>query len=213
MVVGIGAPLPSRFEPTMDRYAAWLSSVISVHDSVDLVGQDWGGLLVLRVVSGRPSNVRSWTADSPDLDDGFVWHAGAQGWQDPQRAEQLQHWFTVAEIGERAAMLRRLGVDESHAEKIAPDLDATMASAMTVLYRSASDIGSEWGAGIRAIEIPGLCVVAGADQFRSPESVRALASRTNAERLELPSAGHFWMLDDPGAVAVGLRSFWASLSS
>ncbi|HEY3143017.1 MAG TPA: alpha/beta fold hydrolase, partial [Acidimicrobiales bacterium] len=48
---GFGCPLPDGFDPTMDRYAEWLIAELErLGSPVDLVGHDWGGGFVLRVV-------------------------------------------------------------------------------------------------------------------------------------------------------------------
>ena len=49
---GFGCPLPDGFEPTMHRYAAWLSEALAGFDEVDLVVHDWGALLALARARG-----------------------------------------------------------------------------------------------------------------------------------------------------------------
>ena len=52
---GFDAARPAGFGATMDEYAAWLAAELErLGDAVDLVGHDWGGGLVVRVVSTRP---------------------------------------------------------------------------------------------------------------------------------------------------------------
>jgi len=208
---GFGGELPPGFEPTMDGYAAWLATSISHLDEVDLVGQDWGGLLVLRVASAAPSNVRSWVVDSPDLDAGFAWHPGAIRWQTPGQGEQLARWIGGSPLDRRVELLATAGVPLDVAVSLAPAIDDAMTTAMLGLYRSATDIGTAWGPDLDRITAPGVCVVAGRDPFREPERVRRLADRLAARLLELPGAGHFWMLDEPEAVGRALTGFWGPL--
>jgi hypothetical protein len=47
-------------------------------------------------------------------------------------------------------------------------------------YRSACDIGSEWGPGIDTITGPGLVIAAGKDPYRTPRQCHRLAERTRA---------------------------------
>src|SRR6266700_3767695 len=62
---GFDSARPAGFGATMDEYAAWLSAQLErLGDPVDLVGHDWGGGLVVRVVSTRPELVRSWVTDT-----------------------------------------------------------------------------------------------------------------------------------------------------
>ena len=50
---------------------------------VDLVGHDWGSLLVQRVVSLRPDLIRTWACGNGPVDTEYVWHDMAQQWQTP----------------------------------------------------------------------------------------------------------------------------------
>src|SRR5690349_3384943 len=54
---GFDAPLPDHFEATKEQYAAWIVrelEALGAHDTpVDLIGHDWGSLLVQRVASTR----------------------------------------------------------------------------------------------------------------------------------------------------------------
>jgi len=60
---GFHDPLPSGFQPNKDSYANWVVSEMErLHAAVgpvDLVGHDWGALLVLRAASLRPELVQS----------------------------------------------------------------------------------------------------------------------------------------------------------
>ena len=54
---GFGTPLPPGFEPTKESYVDWLIAELErVGEPVDLVGHDWGSLLVQRVglAAARP---------------------------------------------------------------------------------------------------------------------------------------------------------------
>ena len=205
---GFGCPLPDGFEPTMQRYAGWLAEALTAFDDVDLVTHDWGALLALRILPDRPSNVRSWATDMGDLDDEFRWHDTARTWQTPGEGEALIDGMVGASPADRALMLMAAGVPEADAPEMARHLDRTMGEAILTLYRSAIDVGREWGPGIDAIEGPGLVIESGKDPFRSPARARRLAERTGAELVELPDAGHWWMLEDPTAAAEVLTPFW-----
>jgi pimeloyl-ACP methyl ester carboxylesterase len=94
---------------------------------------------------------------------------------------------------------------------MAASFDETMAKAILVLYRSAADIGNEWGPGIDAIEGPGLILESVQDPFRNADRARRLAERTGAARFELPEEGHWWMLESPAKAAAALTEFWAGI--
>lgn len=206
---GFGSPLAEGFEPTMHGYAAWLAEELQHLDEIDLVTHDWGALLALRVLADQPANVRSWVTDMGDLGDDFRWHDTARTWQTPGEGEALIDAMVGASAADRAALLVAVGVPEHEALGMASHLDSTMGEAILALYRSAVNIGTEWGPGIDRIQGPGLVVSSMQDPFRNHERAARLAKRTGAELVELPDAGHFWMLEDPAGVAALLTDFWA----
>jgi pimeloyl-ACP methyl ester carboxylesterase len=207
---GFGRALPDGFDATMHRYADWMAHALGDFDEVDLVVHDWGAILALRVLADQPANVRSWVTDMGDLDDEFRWHDAGRTFQTPGEGEALVDAMVGMNADDRAAMLTGLGVPAAHAPEMASHLDATMGQAILTLYRSAVDVGQEWGPGIDAIEGPGAVIESGQDPFRSPARAKRLAERTGAELVQLPEAGHFWMLEDPDGVAEILTRFWAA---
>src|SRR5262245_34839948 len=71
---GFDAPLPDGFVPTKEAYAAWITAHIEALGApVDLVGHDWGSLLVQRVASTRPDLVRTWAVGGGPVDREYVW--------------------------------------------------------------------------------------------------------------------------------------------
>lgn len=205
---GFGCALPAGFEPTMHRYADWLATELEDFDEVDLVTHDWGALLALRVLAGNPANVRSWATDAGDLGADFRWHAAARTWQTPGDGEAMIDGMVGASQGDRIALLMAIGVPEADALAMAEALDATMGAAILTLYRSAVDIGNEWGPGIDDISSRGLVIASMQDPFRAPDRARRLADRTGADLVELPDSGHFWMLDQPKRGAQILTEHW-----
>lgn len=210
---GFGCPLPEGFEPTMYRYADWLAEELRAFDEVDLVVHDWGALLALKVLAGKPANVRSWATDMGDLGADFRWHDTARVWQTPGDGEALIDGMVGAAPADRAALLMAVGVPEADAPDMAAHLDATMGRCILALYRSAIDIGNEWGPGIDDMEGAGLVIVSMQDPFRNHARSLRLATRTGAEVVELPDAGHFWMLQDPSRTAQILTEFWRRLDA
>ncbi len=206
---GFGIPLPEGFEPTMYRYADWLAEELTAFDEVDLVGHDWGGLLAMRVLADAPANVRTWAIDTGDLGDDFRWHETARIWQTPVEGEAFVESWLAATPEERGQLLVAVGAPAEGALRMGHAIDATMCRCILGLYRSAVDIGREWGSGIDSWSGRGLVVASMKDSFRSPDRAERLARRTGAEMLELPDSGHWWMLQEPARVARALESFWA----
>lgn len=208
---GFGCPLPAGFDPTMDGYAGWLDDQLrDVDGPIDLVGHDWGALLALRVLSRRPAAFRSWVVDFGNLDESFEWHDTARVWQTPGEGEAMIDGFVGLSAEDRGAVLEASGVPPSHAVDLAAHLDETMGAAILRLYRSAVDVGTEWGPGIDDITGHGLCIEAELDPFRSPGSVARLAERTGAAVAPLPRHGHWWMLSAPAEAARLLEAHWAA---
>jgi pimeloyl-ACP methyl ester carboxylesterase len=210
---GFDGVRPEGFGATMDEYAAWLVAQLErLDDPVDLVGHDWGGGFVVRVVSTRPELVRSWVTDAAGIGDpGFEWHDLAKTWQAPQAGEDFWEQQLAAPDQERAGVFRMFGVPEEPALDLASQLSMTMADCILDLYRSAVDVGRQWGQDFADISAPGLAVIPGEDPFLSAASAARAAARAGARTVTLDGLGHWWMLQDPARAAAVLRDFWAAL--
>jgi pimeloyl-ACP methyl ester carboxylesterase len=83
---GFGGPLLVGFEPTKEGYVEWLIAELeAVGEPVDLVGHDWGSLLVVRAATTRPDLIRTLAFGGGPIDETYVWHDVAQVWQTPAR--------------------------------------------------------------------------------------------------------------------------------
>ena len=211
---GFDTARPARFGATMAEYAAWLAAELErLGDPVDLVGHDWGGGFVVRVVSTRPELVRSWVTDAAGIGDvEFEWHDFAKIWQTPQAGEDFWDRQLAASAQERAGVFRMFGVPEEQALDLASHLTRTMADCILDLYRSAVDVGKQWGPDFAAIPAPGLVIIPSEDPFLSAASATRAAARANAKTVALDRLGHWWMLQDPVRAATVLREFWATLA-
>ena len=207
---GFGSPLPDGFESTMEGYAEWLTGELaSMDEPIHLVAHDWGALLSLRVLASRPANIASWVLDTGNLDDDFTWHDLAQVWISPGGGEEFMEAILGASVEDRAVMLAAAGVTESGALDMAAGIDSTMAAAILSLYRSAVNIGSQWGPGIDQISGRGMLIEAANDTYRAPGRIARLAARTGARVAPLADCGHWWMLDDPAGAAALIADFWS----
>lgn len=206
---GFGSALPDGFEPTMYRYAEWLADELERFDEVDLVAHDWGALLSVKVLADRSANVRTWALDIGDMTEDFRWHDAARTFQTPGEGEAVIDGWTALDPAGRAAPLEDAGAPPAAASLMGEALDPTMGVAILGLYRSAVDIGAEWGPGIDDWVGSGLVVASQDDPFRKPALARALADRTGARLLELDGVGHWWMHEAPERVAEELHRLWA----
>ena len=133
--------MPPGFDATKDSYVGWLVEQIeAIGEPVDLVGHDWGSLLVQRVVSIRPDLIRTWAAGSGTVDRDYVWHDLAQMWQTPEVGEQIMD----AMVGDALVdgLADQLGREQ--ATEVASHVDATMKDCILRLYRSAAAGFDDW---------------------------------------------------------------------
>ncbi|GHC77916.1 alpha/beta fold hydrolase [Streptomyces flavofungini] len=91
---GFGAPVPDGFASAKDEYVSWLERELAALDGpLELVGHDWGALLVARVASRSVVGLRSWAIDvAAVLHPDYVWHDAARLWQTPESGEA---WATA----------------------------------------------------------------------------------------------------------------------
>jgi pimeloyl-ACP methyl ester carboxylesterase len=221
---GFGSPLPDGFDATKEAYVDWLVGELETisagsDDSddgggqgVDIVGHDWGGGFVVRLVSIRPDLVRSWVTDAAGMGSGaFEWHPVAKIWQTPEAGEQFFAGWAAQPPEAVAATFESLGIPHDDALTMVDAVDETMASAILSLYRSAVDVGEEWSPEFRDIKAPGLVLVAEQDPYGSASRSRQGAERSGAAVAELEGLGHWWMLESPERVAPLLEEFWSRL--
>ncbi|HZB72418.1 MAG TPA: alpha/beta hydrolase [Acidimicrobiales bacterium] len=212
---GFGTPRPEGFGATKEEYVDWLVGELEARqggEPIDLVGHDWGGGFTVRLVSTRPDLVRSWVTDAAGIGDiDFEWHDFAKIWQTPGAGEEFFDQQLSASVEERAAIFELSGVPHERAVVLAAGVDRTMTDCVLPLYRSAVDVGNEWGPDFVDVPIPGLVLVPSEDPFLDADSARAGAKRTGASVAELDGVGHWWMLQDPAAGARALEAFWKTL--
>ncbi len=83
-------PTADGFGATKEEYAGWLTEEVRAFgEPVDLVGHDWGSILVQRVASTHPELIRTLACGSGPADRAYEWHAMAQLWQTPAAGEEV----------------------------------------------------------------------------------------------------------------------------
>ena len=118
----------------------------------------------------------------------------------------------AAPVQERAGVFKMFGVPEEPALDLASHINRTMADCILDLYRSAVDVGKQWGPDFVAIPAPGLVIIPSEDPFLNMASATRAAARSGARTAALDGLGHWWMLQDPARAATVLREFWATLA-
>jgi len=202
---GFGCPLPSGFTPTKEGYVDWLLAELgSIDGPIDLVGHDWGALLVMRAVSLRPAIARTWAAGAAPLDPEYEWHDAARMWQTPGVGEQMMAAMTPETM---SAALAGAGVPAADALATSSAVDETMKQCILTLYRSAVRVSEEWVGDLARITAPGLILWGDGDAFVAPRFGERMAERTRA-RLVHWDCGHWWPLERPSEVAAALEEHW-----
>lgn len=206
---GFGVPVPAGFPCTMDAYAGWLIGEMEAEaEPVDLVGHDWGGLLVQRAACLRPDLVRSWAAGGVAVDEAYVWHDTARIWQTPGEGEA----FMEAMGGDLAiAALAEWRVPAEDAAVAAAHADGVMKDAILKLYRSAVDIGAEWSPALERIAGNGLVLWGELDPFAGVDVGRRFAARAGARFHLFEDCGHWWPVERPDETAEQLEAHWSAL--
>jgi pimeloyl-ACP methyl ester carboxylesterase len=156
---GFSTDVPDGFDCTKEAYLGWLiAEVEKVGEPVDIVGHDWGALLTERLASVRPDLVHTWAAGGGAIDEKYTWHQIAQMWQTPGLGEQVMEGFTVDAL---MAAITPEGVPEAAAREMAERVDDRMKASVLPLYRSAINVGKEWGPDLDKMEKPGLLIWGG----------------------------------------------------
>jgi pimeloyl-ACP methyl ester carboxylesterase len=206
---GFDAPVPAGFDASKEAYADWLVGALdAIGEPVDLVGHDWGSLLVQRAASLRPTLIRSLACGSGPVDRDYVWHDLAQMWQTPDVGEELMAGFTPD------AMVAVLAAetDQEAAEETSHHVDDEMKRCILALYRSAVTVGEEWQDGVAAVrgQFPALVLWGRDDPYVAPEFGERLAQRLDAELLMFDDSGHWWPYRKPAETAAALEKCWSS---
>jgi len=201
---GFATPVPEGFSCTKEAYTDWVVGQLeAIGEPVDVVGHDWGSLLVQRVAVTRPDLVRSYTLANAVMTETFRWHDLAVAWQTPEVGEQVME----AMVGDALAQGLREG-GHPDAARAAEGVDATMKACILGLYRSAIDIATEWSPR-EALARPGLVLWGSGDPFAPPDDPRLASAVMDAE-LALVDGGHWAIVEHPTVAANALTRLWAT---
>lgn len=204
-----GALIPEGFGATMDEYAAWfVGELEKAGGDVDLVGHDWGALLSLRVACLRPDLIRTWTIGSGAIDPDYVWHDTAKLWQTPGVGEQFMQAMTGDLL---KGTLMGAGVPEAGAQEMANGIDDTMKDCILKLYRSAVNVGKEWGPDLPKAPKNGMLLWGVDDPYMQVKHAEYVGKVTGAKMVRLENTGHWWPLQRPDEAAKALEEHWASV--
>jgi pimeloyl-ACP methyl ester carboxylesterase len=203
---GFGCPVPDGFAASKEAYIDWLVSELErVGEPVDLVGHDWGSLLVQRVVSLRPDLIRTWACGDGPVDREYVWHDMAQQWQTPGMGEAIMAAMTSEALAEG---LPAAGLSAEDARAVALHVDDVMKDCILRLYRSALNVGAEWQDDVARIRRPALILWSRNDPYVEPRFAERLAARVQGELVLFDDCGHWLPVERPAEAAAALERFW-----
>jgi pimeloyl-ACP methyl ester carboxylesterase len=204
---GFAHPAPEGFPATKEAYVEWIVEQLEkLGGNVDLVGHDWGSLLVQRAASIRPDLLSSVACGGAAVDTAYPWHPLAQVWQTPGEGEKYMEEELTAEFG--IEHLVENGVPREYAERNIWLQDYGKDSILKI-YRSAVEIGAEWQPDLERLDLPAMVIWGRTDPYVPLEFGERLAARMKAELVVL-ECGHWWPFEKPAESAEALLRHWAS---
>jgi pimeloyl-ACP methyl ester carboxylesterase len=205
---GFACDIPAGFRCTKEEYADWLTAEIEkAGEPVDLVGHDWGAILVQRVASLRPDSIRTWASGAAVIDLEYTWHDVARLWQTPTVGEQVMLGMTPDTM---KGALAGAGVPAELAAATAEQVDDRMKDAILKLYRSATNLGADWQAELDNAREPALILWGADDPYVAARFADRLAQRVGGRAVVYENCGHWWPQERPQEAAAALEAFWAA---
>ncbi len=212
---GFTAPLPAGFAATKEAYADWAVSEVerfaAAHGPVDLVGHDWGAIIVQRVAMLRPDLVRSWVLSNAVIDPDYRGHRVARIWNTPVLGELFMALSGPKKLEQS---LVEQGVPAAvAAEEAAQWKNKDKRRAILKLYRSANGLnfGVDWAQGLDTLNGPGALVWGEGDPYVDLSVTERAAARHGVALHKIVGAGHWAIAERPREVAAALQGFWAML--
>jgi pimeloyl-ACP methyl ester carboxylesterase len=207
---GFANPAPDGFPATKEAYVEWIVAQLeALGGGVDLVGHDWGSLLVQRVASIRPDLLASVACGGAAVDVDYPWHPLAQVWQTPGEGEKYMAEELTPEFG--IEHLVENGVPREDAEQNIWLTEHGKDSILKI-YRSAIEIGAEWQPDLERLEVPAMVIWGRTDPYVPLEFGEALAQRMKGELVVL-ECGHWWPFERPAESAEALVRHWSAAAA
>lgn len=212
---GFTGPLPAGFAATKEAYADWAIAEVEAlahqHGPVDIIGHDWGAIIVQRVAMQRPDLVRSWVLSNAVIDPDYRGHRVARIWNTPLLGELF---MAISTPNTLIKSLADQGVPaDIAAAEAAQWRNKDKRRAILKLYRSANGLnfGVDWARDLDALRGPGLLVWGDGDPYVDFSVAERAAVRHGVPLHAIRGAGHWAIAERPVEVAAALNKFWAEL--
>ncbi|MEO0983205.1 MAG: alpha/beta hydrolase [Pseudomonadota bacterium] len=209
---GFEHPAPQGFSATKEAYASWLvgeiqEAVAKTGSPVDIVGHDWGSLLVTRAVCMRPDLVRTWTASNALIDPDYRGHRMARLWATPLIGE-LVMWASQSRDFTEA--LEAAGLPKEIAQHEARHWTKDMRSNILRLYRSARGLrfGGPWVDELEKLPERGLIIWGENDPYVDLSVAERFSNRWNTPLKVIHGTGHWGLIERPEEAAGYLKAHW-----
>jgi pimeloyl-ACP methyl ester carboxylesterase len=204
-------PSPADFDYSMyglARFTTRFLQRMAVEDH-SLVVHDWGALALIGAQEEPDRVKRLVIVNAVTLLPGYRWHRTARVWRTPGLGELSNRIWTrrLLDLGLRESRGDWSRHDPAFVNSIWDHLDGATFEAILRLYRSAPpDELAAAGERLGAIRAPTLVVWGGRDRYIPARWGPAYAARLpNSRLLEVPRAGHWPWIDDPGVVDQVIR--------
>jgi pimeloyl-ACP methyl ester carboxylesterase len=207
---GFGRTIPNGFSATKDAYVTWLIGELEdLGEPVDLVGHDWGALLVLRAACLRQDLVSSWCVTNAVIDAGYRGHRTARAWATPLLGE-----LTMLAMRDKVRLERGLiagGMPASLATAEVQHIDKTMRQSILNLYRSADGLRfrGDWIDDLVKLPSPGQLFWGETDPFVDLSVAERFSRERNVPIQVAKGAGHWACHERADLFATVLNSHWA----
>lgn len=207
---GFGRAIPKGFSRSKDGYVAWLIGELENSGGpVDLVGHDWGALLVLRAASLRPDLVSSWCVTNAVIDAGYKGHRTARAWATPLLGE-----LTMLAMRDKSRLEQGLisgGMPASLAKEEVEHVDKTMRQSILKLYRSADGLRfrGDWIDDLVKLPSRGQLFWGETDPFVDLSVAERFSRDRNVPVHIARGAGHWACHERADMLATVLNSHWS----
>ncbi len=207
---GFGRSIPKGFSGCKDAYVGWLIGELeSLGDTVDLVGHDWGALLVLRAACLRPDLVSSWCVTNAVIAADYRGHRTARAWATPLLGE-----LTMLAMRDKDRLEQGLisgGMPASLAKEEVQHVDKTMRQSILRLYRSADGLRfrGDWIDDLVNLPSLGQLFWGETDAFVDLSVAERFSRERNVPIHVAKGAGHWACHERADLFATVLNSHWA----